>query len=111
MSITLTTTPELQSLPDSLPSTAGASPQIQGWTGTDVTIMTFVESNTNGTSCGAFGEPSCSFTKAATKTEPRAGEEVRKSRTQTAANPMETDSRLAQLGLVVALLGVLSVVV
>jgi hypothetical protein len=114
MSIALASTPDVQGLRACVPTSDATRPEIQGWNGTDVTIETLIGSDAaedNRTSCDTFGELSCSFIETRTKTEREAEERTQKSRTQTAINPKETDSRLAQLGLFVALLGVISVVV
>lgn len=114
MSIALASTADVQSLQACVPVLDATFPTIQEWNGTDMTIETLIESDAaedNRTSRDTFGEISCSFTKTGTKREQEAEERVEKSRTQTAINPKETDSRLAQLGLFIALLGVISVAV
>lgn len=76
-------------------------------------MRTFINndaSEDNSTGRGGLNEVSCSWTETGTNTlkVPRG---VRQSETQPAVIPKEPDSRLAQLGLVIALLGVISIVV
>lgn len=114
MSVSFPASTDFMSLQACVPSASGAIPEIKGWNGSDITVRTLIESATtpedNQTGCLSVEELSCSLTGTETKTHV-ARNMVRGSRTQTAIHPKETESRLAQLGLVVALLGVISVVV
>lgn len=112
LSISLPVTPDIQSLQVCVPSTSGVSPEIKGWNGSDITIKTFLESaasEDNRTGRGGVKDLSSSCVETETKTWTIEG--MQQSKTQTTIHPKETESRLAQLGLVVALFGVLSVVV
>lgn len=109
----LSATPDMQSLQSCIPSIAGATPEIEGWYGNSTIIRTIVEntaSEDNITRCGSTEMLLCSWTEPETKTRAAENEPL-VSRTQAEMHPKETDSRLAQLGLVIALLGVISVVV
>jgi hypothetical protein len=106
-------TPDLLSFQTCGLAASGAGAEIEQWNGSEVIIRTLiggVASEDNRTGCGGVNELSCSWTETETKTL-KMPSKVRQSKTQTAPAPKETDSRLAQLGLVIALLGVFSVVV
>jgi hypothetical protein len=113
LSVSLPATPHLQDRHACVPLAGGEIPEIKGWNGSDIIIRTLIESATsedNRTGCRSVDELLCSLTETKTKTD-KARNVGQQSQTETAIRPKETESRLAQLGLVVALLGVISVVV
>ena len=92
---------------------SGPGAEIEQWNGSEIIIRTLIEgvaAEDNRTRCGGVSELLCSWTETERETLD-VPSKVQQSKTQTATVPKETDSRLAQLGLVIALLGVLSVVV